>query len=241
MKSNFYEVFSKKKILLGMLHLAGNGHFEKLERVAQEIRIYSERGFDGAIVEDYHGNIINVADALEYLSQTNHGLIIGVNILRKPLLSFEMADRYGVKFVQFDTIQASAGDGDNPRKFNEKEYMLLRKKYPNICVLGGVRFKYIPSTGNSLEDDLTDGMYKSDAIVTTGPGTGIETPTQKLRDFRKIMGDFPLIAGAGVNDKNITEQIEIVDGVVMGSYLKNYDTETQIQEERVRKIVNLAR
>ena len=179
--------------------------------------------------------------ALEYLNQIRSGLIIGINVLRDPYLSFELANRYGAKFVQFDTIQASAGDENNPKRFNEKLYLGLRKKYPEICVLGGVRFKYVPKTGNSLEDDIADGMFKTDAIVTTGEGTGIETPTQKLRDFRKIMRTFPLIDGAGVNDKNIMEQIEIVDGIIMGSYLKNYNTKAQIQRERVKRIVDLVR
>ena len=54
MESNFYEVFPKKKILIGMLHLAGRDYLEKLERVSQEVRIYKEEGFDGVIVEDHH-------------------------------------------------------------------------------------------------------------------------------------------------------------------------------------------
>lgn len=242
MESNFYDVFPKKKILIGMLHLAGKNHLERVDRAIEEMTIYREEGFDGAIVEDFHGelqDVISVLSKANDLGLNKGPFAVGVNVLNDPYIAFELADKYGATFIQFDTIQASPGDRYNPKRFNEKLHISLRKKYSEICIFGGVRFKYIPETGNSLEDDIADGMYKADAIVTTGEGTGIETPTQKLRDFRKIMGTFPFIDGAGVNDKNIREQIEIVDGAVIGSYLKNYDTEAQIQRERVRRIVDL--
>ena len=239
MESNFYDVFPRKKILLGMLHLEGEGKEEKIGRVAEEIAIYKEEGMDGAIVEDLHGSAQDVLSALEYISHIDHGLIIGVNVLSDPYLAFGLADKYGAKFVQFDTIQASPGGSNNNHKFNEKLFISLKNKYPHISVLGGVRFKYVPETGKSLEDDIYDGMCKADAIVTTGPGTGIETPIQKLRDFRAIMRNFPLIDGAGVNDKNIREQMKVCNGAVIGSYFKDGDTHAKVQREKVRKLVDL--
>ncbi len=108
-------------------------------------------------------------------------------------------------------------------------------------VFGGVRFKYIPSTGKTLKEDIYDGISKSDVIVTTGEGTGIETPTAKLLDFRNIMGEFPLVVGAGVNKDNIKEQMEIVDGAIVGSYVKGGNTQNPVQRNLVRELVNLSR
>jgi predicted TIM-barrel enzyme len=239
MGRNFFDLFSGKKPLVGMLHLAGKDIYEKIDRAIKEEKIYEEGGFNGAIIEDYHSSIddaISVLDALQYISLK---IPLGINILKNPYLSFELADKYGTDFVQFDTIQASAGDEFNPHRFNEERFLLLRKKYPDLCVFGGVRFKYIPPTGKTLEEDIKDGMLKCDAIVTTGAETGIETPIEKLRDFKEIMSDFPLIVGAGVNDKNITEQIKIADGAIIGSYVKDYNTQKIVQKERVRRLVNL--
>ena len=244
MESNFYDVSPRKKLLIGMLHLAGKDHLERVDRAIEEMTIYREEGFDGAIVEDFHGELQDVISVLSKANdfELNKGpFAVGVNVLNDPFIAFELADKYGATFIQFDTIQASPRDENNPKRFNEKLYMSLRKKFPEICILGGVRFKYIPKTGRSLEDDIADGMYKADAIVTTGEGTGIETPTQKLRDFRKIMGTFPLIDGAGVNDRNIREQMSIVNGTIVGSYLKDGDTQAKVKRERVKKLADLAR
>ncbi len=241
MESNFYDVFPRKKVLIGMLYLSGNSHSEKIERAVEEAGIYNEEGFDGAIVEDYHGDLQDVISALDILQKQNLPLIIGVNVLRDPYLAFGLAGKYGAKFVQFDTIQASSSNSANNHRFNEKMYFSLKERYPHICILGGVRFKYVPPTGKSLADDLCDGMYKADAIVTTGEGTGIETPIQKLRDFRKVMETFPLIVGAGINDRNVKEQMEICEGAIVGSYIKGGETEAPVQREKVRRLVDLVR
>ena len=241
MESRFYDVFPRKKVLIGMLHLAGNFPTEKIERASEERRIYEEEGFDGVIVEDYHGDIQNVISVLSLFQQNSSRILTGVNVLSDPCLAFGLADKFGARFVQFDTIQTSPSNSRNNHKFNEKLYMSLKKRYSNICILGGVRFKYIPETGKSLEDDLYDGMYKADAVVTTGPGTGIGTPTKKLRDFRAIMKNFPLIVGAGVNDKNIKEQMSICDGAIIGSYIKGGDTLAPVQREKLRRLVALVK
>ena len=240
MKDKFYDLFSGQKPLIGMVHLAGSTTKEKMGRMLEEVSIYSEEGFGGVVVEDYHGDVDDVRQALYILSRTEIPLPIGVNVLSNPYSSFELADRNGASFVQFDTIQTSKTDTLNPRRFNETEFMYLRNRFPGIVVLGGVRFKYIPPTGRTLEEDVLDGMGKCDAIVTTGEGTGIATPTQKLRDFRELTGDFPLIVGAGVNNRNIQEQISIVDGAIIGSYVKGGYTENIVQRSLVRELVDIS-
>lgn len=235
MSKKLSDLFGNKKVLIGMIHLAGRTQKEKIKRALEEADIYAQEGIDGAVIEDYHGTPEDVEETLKSLSERPLKIQIGVNVLRDPYRAFELADKYKGQFVQFDTIQAS-------RRFNENLYNQLRKEYSCLFVFGGVRFKYIPLTGKTLEEDIKDGVSKCDAIVTTGEGTGIETPLQKLIDFRKIMGNsFPLIVGAGVNDKNIREQLAIANGAVIGSYFKNYDTESEVEMARVREIVKLAR
>ena len=148
--------------------------------------------------------------------------------------------RYGAGFVQFDTIQASDGSAENNHRFNEEKYLERRDRYPEIVVLGGVRFKYIPLTGRSLEEDIIEGISRCEAIVTTGSGTGIETPTEKLRMFKRIMGDFPLVVGAGVNDKNVREQLEVAEAAIIGSYFKGGNTSDRVSRGLVKKFVALS-
>ncbi|MCX6751044.1 MAG: membrane biogenesis protein, partial [Candidatus Pacearchaeota archaeon] len=114
--------------------------------------------------------------------------------------------------------------------------------HQSIAILGGVGFKYIPSTGNPLEQDLEEARPRCEAIVTTGSGTGKETPINKLAQYKKLLGDYPLIVGAGVNKNNAREQLKITDGAIIGSYFKPLgNTFLPIDREKVREIMDIVK
>lgn len=187
---SFRGVFGEGKAVIGMIHLAGALSKDKVERALEEIRIYEEEGLQGAIFEDYHGTMEDVESALIEISREGVGIQLGVNILNETSFSFGLADTYGASFVQLDGMPTD--------EFDLRGYQEMRESYPNIAVIGGVRFKHTSKTGNPLRYDLERAMLRCEAICTTGPSTGVETPIVKLENFREIMGDFPLVVGAGV-------------------------------------------
>ena len=230
--SSFNQLF-QDRALIGMIHLAGRDRYEKVSRAMEELTIYEEEGINGAIIEDYHGT---PDDVLEVLKQTQgkFNLVKGINILRNPYSAFGLASKFGAGFIQFDSVQTP--------NLNLQQYQELRNSNPEIAVFGGVGFKYVSPTGNPLYIDLDEGRSRCEAIVTTGSGTGIETPLDKLENYRKLLGEFPLIVGAGVNFGNVREQLRITNGAIIGSYFKpNRDTQLPIQRQRVRDLVDVVR
>ena len=239
MGRDFFQLFPKKAVI-GMLHLAGENRENRVKRALEEISIFEEEGLHGIIVEDYHGTEDDVINALEAIRNKGTKLIVGVNILVNPYASPGLADKYGARFVQFDTVQS-------PPIYLEW-YERARKNHPNIVVLGGIQFKYQRKPGKTTEEDIAEGMSRCDAIVTTGEGTGIETPIEKLKDFRRIMGGFPLVVGAGVTADNAKEQMDVCDAAIMGSYFKRKNrtdkhpnTRGPVYRERVREIMEALR
>jgi len=230
---SFSEVFSVKKPIIGMIHLAGHTASEKLDRAIEELRIYNEEGADGAIIEDYHGEPEDVVNALKE-SKRGFSIQRGVNLLRDPYRAFALAFAYGASFIQFDSVQTL--------DLEQKIYRRCRQTCDNIAVLGGVGFKYTRPTGRPLEVDLAEGKSRCEAIVTTGTGTGIETPLDKLRQYKKVLGDFPLIVGAGVNANNIQAQLAVADGAIIGSYFKlGGNTHFPVERSRVRSLMDIVR
>ncbi|MBT6995414.1 membrane biogenesis protein [Candidatus Woesearchaeota archaeon] len=222
------------KPLIGMIHLAGGSKKEKIELALSEMKIYQEEGINGVIIEDYHGSPEDVVSVLHQISKYNFKIIKGINLLRNPIKSFDLAKEFGAKFVQFDSVQTP--------NLNLELYQTQRKKHKHMTVLGGVGFKYIPPTGNTLEKDLIEGKSRCEAIVTTGSGTGIETPLDKLREFKNLLGEFPLIIGAGVNLENIRSQLMIGDGAIIGSYFKPQgNTQLPVDRMKVRSLVEAVR
>jgi len=231
MAKSLRDIFHTEKPIIGMIHLAGDTPDEKLLRAWGEITIYNQEGLNGVIIEDYHGEITDVENLLHCLGRTPRlNLTLGINVLRDPYYGFDLAGRHNLGFVQFDSVQTPDLDLGN--------YNSLRKQNPNVAVLGGVQFKYTQPTGRPLEQDLAEARQRCEAIVTTGEGTGIETPIEKLQEFKKYLGDFPLIVGAGVKLDNVSKQLGVADGAIVGSYFKpKGDTREPVSRQSIREFM----
>ncbi len=232
-KLNFYDVFKKEKPIIGMIHLAGKNQEEKIKRALDELRIYQEAGVEGAIIEDYCGYPQDIWRTFKETQKEKFEIILGINILRDPYSAFN-SKYFGAKFIQFDSVQT--------RDLDLELYENLKKKNKEMIVLGGVGFKYVPFTGNPLEQDLKEARTKCEAIVTTGKATGIETPLEKLKEYKEILNEFPLIVGAGVNITNVLEQLRVTDGAIIGSYFKpNSNVNLPVDKYKVKDLMDIVK
>lgn len=230
------EVFGVDKPIIGMLHLSGYGREKILENAKRELDIMYRNGVNAVLVENYFGDRVDVENALELLQKDYPDKVYGVNMLGFPEKAFDLARKYGAKFVQMDSVCGHLEP--NYEKPFLKKLEALRGD-GDIFLLGGVRFKYQPvRSGRSLDEDLKLGMERCDAIVVTGEGTGITTDLEKIKAFRSILGDFPLIVGAGITAGNVVEQLTYADGGIVGSYFKEYgEAEYPVDEQRVEEFM----
>lgn len=157
-----------------------------------------------------------------------------------PDMAFDLARKYGAKFVQMDSVCGHLEPNYEKPFLKKLEAM---RGDGDIFLLGGVRFKYQPvRSGRSLDEDLKLGMDCCDAIVVTGEGTGISTELDKIKTFRVILGDFPLIVGAGMTAETIREHLIFSDGSIVGSYFKEYgEAQYPVDEKRVKEFIFSAR
>ena len=223
--------------ILAMLHLKGENPEERLKRAITEADIYSECGVDAMIVEDYFGTEADVENVLAYLSMERPKYTLGVNVLDNFAKSYELALQYGAKFMQVDSICGHLNSSDEKLYF---EMIDGYRKDKKIFVIGGVRFKYQPYLSNrSLKADLKIGMEHCDAIAVTGAGTGIDTEIEKIREFRKIIGNFSLVVAAGMTKETIREKLSIGDAAIVGSTFKdNRKDSGDVSAEHVREFMN---
>ena len=232
----------KKKPILAMIHCSGQQD-RVVDRALEEIRILKEEGVDGIIVENYHGDIRDVQKILHEIQPDirypeKKDMIIGINILPNEYhRAIPMANTYGADFVQLDHV---AGIYQRNTALTVEGYTICRNLFPDVKVLGGVWPKYYePIKGSVLEDDIKEGMNRADAIVVTGTGTGQVTPLDKIKQFRSIMGKYPLIIGAGLTPSNVSEQLIFADGVIVGSCLKPYGrTQEMIKRDLVKEFMD---
>ncbi len=233
--SKFLNLFKCKKPIIGMIHLKGENKKDIYERMANEIEIYN-RHLDGIIIENYFGNFDNLVDALEYVKSLNLNIPIGVNCLNFDAMGFELAIRYNLDFIQIDSVVGHVSSRDE-KTLNE--FLKLYRSRCNSKLIGGVRFKYQPVLSkNPLKDDLKTAVGRCDAIAVTGNGTGEETSLEKIKSFKKILGDFPLVVAAGVTVDNIEDELKYCDAAIIGSYFKDtYKDTGDVDEEHVIKLM----
>ena len=225
--NRFKGLFPVSKPIIAMLHFAGDNHQQRVDRAIDEMHLYAEEGVDGVIFENYHGEIGDIEVALDKTRHEELPLIQGINLLGSAEYSYTLANWHNLSFIQFDNILNSGLLRDH--------YATLRRTLSRISTFGGVRFKYQPETGRTLEADIREGMSLYDVIVTTGNATGQETSIKKLREFRQHLQNFPFVVGAGVTLENVTEQLKYTDGAIVGSYFKiNWETLNPVDRSRVR-------
>lgn len=206
--------------VFAMLHLKGETPAERQDRARREIDLLWQSGVDAVIVENYFGTVDDVVWALDHLRAERPDVRVGLNVLNDDWRGFELARAYDVAFLQLDSVAghlAPADDAAFAERIGEE------RARTDALVFGGVRFKYQPYlSGRPLSEDLRLGAQRCDAIVVTGEGTGLVTPTEKVAEFRAVVGPgFPLVVGAGVTAENADVQLDGADGVIVGSALKD--------------------
>ncbi len=220
----FLSLFENPKPILAMLHLKGESLDEILKRVLIEADIYHDCGVDAVIVEDYFGDVSAVEKALALLKKERSGYCIGVNVLDDFEKSYQLCRQFDLPFMQVDSICGHLEKADEDAYFQMVDHY---RRDGKAAVIGGVRFKYQPYLSmRSIEEDLRIGMSHCDAIAVTGTGTGVETATDKIKTFREIIGDFPLVVGAGVTKETLKEKLSIGDAAIVGSTFKDTRQDT---------------
>lgn len=236
----FKKVFGVEKPVIGMLHLKGDESKTVVERAAEEINAYIKGGINGLIVENYFGTYQDMVDVLDYLKKYPVDVPIGVNCLHMDVLSFELAQEYPIKFIQMDSVVGHLRKRD---EVSMQAFLDIYRKKTDVCLFGGVRFKYQPVLSeNSLEVDLNIAKNRCDAICVTGNATGEETGIDKIKEFRAILGSYPLVVAAGVTKENIKQQLAYCDAAIVGSTFKDTRKDSgNVSYKHVEELMNIVK
>lgn len=239
-ENRFRKAFGWKKPVFGMLHLQGGSEREMLGTALDETRVMAAAGVDAVVIENYFGCPEYVEAALDYFNRHDQGVMYGVNLLEDDAGSFRLACRYNAAFLQLDSV---AGHLEPQDDLAFGEFVADSRSLFTGFVMGGVRFKYQPyRSGRSLEEDIAIGMARCDALTITGDATGQETPLDKVRAFRRIAGDFPLIIGAGLTPENCEGQLAETDGAIVGSYFKDtFEARGKVSAAHVARLMEAVR
>lgn len=238
MKKDFLGKFAKAKPIIGMIHLKGENDEDVFARAKKEIDIYIANGIDGIILETYFGDYHQLERIMDYVDKADLKVPYGVNCLNFDHMGFYLANKYHADFVQLDSVVGHVKPRDEATL---AAFLQLEREASQAALIGGVRFKYQPLLSKrSLSEDLQIAVERCDGICVTGDETGKTTPIEKIKEFKEVIGDFPLIVAAGITKETLIEQMSIADAAIVGSYFKDTRKDTgDVCAAHVKEIMDL--
>ncbi len=95
---------------------------------------------------------------------------------------------------------------------------------------------------NLAETAKAARFFRSDGVIVTGAATGATTAQTDLSTVREAVPELPVLVGSGVTPKQIAHLFPFVNGVIVGSYLKEGGRwDRALSQERVQQIVKAVR
>lgn len=170
---------------------------------------------------------------------------MGVNVLWDPQATVELAVAVEASFARevFSGVYASdfglwnTNFGSVKRSLNRlggEELRLIFNIYPEASVYLGDR---------SIEDIAKSTVFnnQADVLCVSGITAGAETSIDILERVVRSVPDTPVFANTGVNLQNVKENLELLDGVIVGTaFKKDGDFFEVVDESRVRAFMDAA-
>ncbi len=205
---------------------------EVLANAKKDADAFISGGIDALIFEnnyDYpHKNLI---------SKDEKQVMIGLITEIKPSIPFGVSVLWNDYKSALDIAKATKGQFIRVPVFVDRvktQYGIVEPAYgdalsyrskicaDNILILTDVHVKHSEILN---KDSLVESAKKaikegSDALIITGKWTGDAPIIKELKNVREVVDDFPIIVGSGANKENISKLLQVADGVIVSTALK---------------------
>ncbi len=236
-------LFGVRKPIIAMCHLhalpgdpgydAGAGMAGVVEAARADLRALQQGGVDAVMFSNeaslpYLTKVDTVTVACmarvvaELLSEVR--IPYGVNVLWDPGASLDLAVATGASFVRevFTGVYASdfgLWDTDCGR--------VIRHQHAIGAQSVRVFFNILPEAASYLAPRSPADIARStvfnahpDALCVSGLTAGAETSAETLAQVKQVVPQTPVFANTGVRVENVTQQLAIADGAIVGTAFK---------------------
>ncbi|MCX6717818.1 MAG: BtpA/SgcQ family protein [Candidatus Taylorbacteria bacterium] len=270
MSEKLKNIFGKREnIIIGAIHfppLPGYPDFPglniALENALADLKSFETGGVDAIIVENNydtpHKTFVDpeVADALECLSkkvkEVTH-LPVGISVLWNDYkTALKISQKLGLKFIRVPVFVDKVETNYGIMEPKADEIIAFQKEIgaENVALFTDIHVKHskILSPYSIVESARMAIEKGSDAIIITGKWTGDAPNLEELKKVKRIVEDFPIMIGSGVDDINVKKLFEYANGAIISTSLKEGDVkeneinlkswQQRISKAKVRYLVN---
>lgn len=237
----------------------GSGLDDVVSAAQRDAEALAEGGAAAIIVENFGSTPFRKGDRSERLEPHTiaamtlivracqaAGVSVGVNCLRNDApAALGIAAATGADFIRVN-VHTGAYVTDQGLIEGEAHHTLRYRQRlgaERVAILADVHVKHARQlVATSLEEALADTVKRglADGVIITGTATGAPIdPAMLARAHAQTLSHkVPLYAGSGVTEKNIATLLPYVDGVIVGTWLKEDGRiHAPVDVDRVRRIV----
>jgi len=256
------ELFGVSKPVISMCHLhalPGDPSYDAekglpwvVEKAREDLRALQEGGVDAILFSNEFSlpyltkvETVTVASMARIIAELKPEVKIpfGVNVLWDPQASIDLAMATGATFVReiFTGVYASDFGLWNT---NCGEVVRHRRAID----AGHVRllFNIVPESAaylasRNVADIASSTVFNThpDALCVSGLTAGAEASAQTLQVVKEAVPDTPVFANTGVRVDNVTRQLSVADGAVIGTaFKKDGNTWNPVEYQRVKAIMD---
>jgi membrane complex biogenesis BtpA family protein len=254
-------LFNKNKIIIGMVHFPALPGFVLYDdkkgidwvvaRVQADIQALQDGGIDAILFCNendrpycLNADFSTVATMARTIGQLLDEIKVpfGIDVLWDPKAALAIAKATNAQFIREVLTGAFVSDMGfwSPSVGEVYKYKKLING-ENIKVFFNICAEFASSLDKrSIEEVAKSVVFSSlaDAILISGPRTGVPPSIETLARVKEAVGDIPVLVNTGVNLENVREFLAIADGAIVGTSLK-YDgiTWNPVDVNRVRKFM----
>lgn len=255
-------IFATDKPLIAMCHLDGlpgrprhdvaGGMDAVVESLRRDVTALQEAGVDGLLFCNendipYQRKVgTEVAAAMAAAIgrlRSEVSLPFGVNLLWDPLASVAVARATGASFVR----EVFTGVFDSDMGLLAPDYGEIAGYRhaigaADVAIFCNITPEFSRSVaGRSVAERARGAEYMGvDALLISGQAAGVGAEMSDLQEAKQAVSRTPVLANTGVNHDTVSDILGLVDGVIVGTSLKqDGNTWNAVDPVRARRMVEL--
>lgn len=210
-------------------------HIQSVEHAIDTTGLVFEVGAGGVVLIDHRSyDSALLEEATNAVLDLFPDKWVGVNVLQLfAREAVQWAGEMGCAGVWVD----NAAEPDVSQ--TDQESIEQSRTDHGLMYFGGIAMKgsgYVEDPLRAAEKIKTF-MGRVDVVVTSGPGTGVSTTTERLSAVRAAIGNKPLAVASGVNADNISAQSPYLDYVLVASSIERRRMSGDIDPAKLRELI----
>lgn len=260
--------WQRENPVIGMVHLEslpGAPNYQGARETVKSAMLRDARrleagGVDGLLIENFGNEPFFAEDVPKHVVASMTALVrtlkretdlpVGVNVLRNDAeAALSIAAATNASFIRVN-VHTGERVADQGRLTGQAaETVRLRDRLDaDVGILADVAVKHsAPVTERPVREIVTELVERghADGIIASGAETGRKTDRKHLEAVvaarNETDPDVPVFVGSGVTAETIADTLDVADGVIVGTGLKEGgETKAPVDEDRVRELVGAA-